>query len=307
MAARSAAVCGGYLFVAAGLTDSQRGQAKVFQALKVSRQILAFYLFCNAYMVWASEEDRLAHIKNIPGGQFMIVMVIALYVIPALSIYAGYEAGYFARIVVWHLVVVSALVDFNTKYWRRSSSHVAFWVQIQHAARNLAVIGSLLLLGRKRYWWGLNCGRNVARKGYRSSCCGILWHHCEHKSKVFEHSEWIKLSELQDRVLEKWIQKLCLTTHQGNRNKIQCLWTFPCCILFIFHMFKSFLNSVGWDPFAQVMGNTPYSNTQELSPAWIFEWWSAICQVNSTKCRSWRGDSQGLANRWGLTNLLVAL
>lgn len=152
MAARSAAVCGGYLFVAAGLTDSQRGQAKVFQALKVSRQILAFYLFCNAYMVWASEEDRLAHIKNIPGGQFMIVMVIAMYVIPALSIYAGYEAGYFARIVVWHLVVVSALVDFNTKYWRRSSSHVAFWVQIQHAARNLAVIGSLLLLGRKRYW-----------------------------------------------------------------------------------------------------------------------------------------------------------
>lgn len=152
MAARSAAVCGGYLFVAAGLTDSQRGQAKVFQALKVSRQILAFYLFCNAYMVWASEEDRLAHIKNIPGGQFMIAMVIALYVIPALSIYAGYEAGYFARIVVWHLVVVSALVDFNTKYWCRSSSHVAFWVQIQHAARNLAVIGSLLLLGRKRYW-----------------------------------------------------------------------------------------------------------------------------------------------------------
>lgn len=153
MAARTAAVCAGYLFVTGGLTDSQRGRPKVFQALQVGRQILAFYLFCNAYMVWASEEDRLAHYKNIPGGQAMIVAVIAMYVIPALFIYGGYEAGYFARIVVWQLVIISALVDFNTKYWFKSSSHVEFWYQIQHASRNISVIGSLLLLGRIRNWW----------------------------------------------------------------------------------------------------------------------------------------------------------
>lgn len=152
MAARTAAVCAGYLFVAGGLTDSQRGRAKVLQALQVGRQILAFYLFCNAYMVWASEEDRLAHIKNIPGGQFMLVAVVALYIVPALCIYGGYEAGYFARIVVWQMVIISVLVDFNTKFWYRSSSHVEFWYQIQHASRNISVIGSLLLLARIRYW-----------------------------------------------------------------------------------------------------------------------------------------------------------
>lgn len=152
MSARTAAVCAGYLFVAGGLTDSQRGQQKVFQALQVGRQILAFYLFCNAYMVWVSEEDRLAHYKNIPGGQLMLIAVIALYVIPALFIYGGYEAGYFGRIAVWQLVVISALVDFNTKYWYRSSSHMEFWSQIQHASRNIAVIGALLLLSRVRNW-----------------------------------------------------------------------------------------------------------------------------------------------------------
>lgn len=152
MSARTAAVCAGYLFVAGGLTDSQRGQPKIFQALQVGRQVLAFYLFCSAYMVWASEEDRLAHYKNIPGGQLMLIAVIALYVIPALFIYAGYEAGYFARIAVWQLVVISALVDFNTKYWYRSYSHMEFWSQIQHASRNIAVIGALLLLSRVRNW-----------------------------------------------------------------------------------------------------------------------------------------------------------
>ena len=50
MAFRTAAVCSGYLFVAGGLTDSQRGRTKVIQALQLARQILAFYLFCNAYM-----------------------------------------------------------------------------------------------------------------------------------------------------------------------------------------------------------------------------------------------------------------
>ena len=152
MSARTAAVCAGYLFVAGGLTDSQRGRQRVFQALQVGRQVLAFYLFCNAYMVWASEEDLLAHYKNIPGGQLRLVGVIALYVIPALSICAGYEAGYFAHIAVWQLVVISALVDFNTKYWYRSSSHVEFWSQIQHACRNIAVMGALLLLSTVRNW-----------------------------------------------------------------------------------------------------------------------------------------------------------
>lgn len=152
MAFRTAAVCAGYLFVAGGLTDSKKGHATVTQALQLARQILAFYLFCNAYMVWASDEDCLAHIKNIPGGQIMIIIVIALYVIPGLCIYGGYEAGYFARIVAWQLVIITALVDFNTRYWLRSSSHVEFWHQIQHASRNISVIGSLLLLARIRHW-----------------------------------------------------------------------------------------------------------------------------------------------------------
>ena len=152
MAFRTAAVCAGYLFVAGGLTDGKKGHATVTQALQLARQILAFYLFCNAYMVWASDEDRLAHIKNIPGGQIMIIIVIALYVISGLCIYGGFEAGYFARIVAWQLVIITALVDFNTRYWFRSSSHVEFWHQIQHASRNLSVIGSLLLLARIRHW-----------------------------------------------------------------------------------------------------------------------------------------------------------
>lgn len=152
MAARTAAVCAGYLFVAGGLTDSQRSRTKVIRALQLARQILAFYLFCNAYMVWASEEDRLAHIKNIPGGQIMLVAVVALYILTGLCIYGGYEAGYFGRIVAWQLVIISVLVDFNAKYWYRSHSRVEFWHQIQHASRNIAVIGSLLLLARIRHW-----------------------------------------------------------------------------------------------------------------------------------------------------------
>ena len=151
IAARTAAVCAGYLFVAGGLTDSQKGRTKVTQALQLARQILAFYLLCNAYMIWASEEDRLAHIKNIPGGQVMLYAVIAVYVIPGICIYGGYEAGYFGRIVAWLLVITSVLVDYNTKYWYRSN-HVEFWYQIQHASRNIAVIGSLILLARIRHW-----------------------------------------------------------------------------------------------------------------------------------------------------------
>ena len=146
------AVCAGYLFVIGGLTDSERGRTKVTQALQLGRQILAFYLFCNAYMIWASEQDRLAHIKNIPGGVAMIYIVIAIYVIPGICIYGGYEAGYFGRIVSWLLVIITVLVDYNAKYWYRSSAHVEFWCQIQHASRNVCVIGSLLLLARIRHW-----------------------------------------------------------------------------------------------------------------------------------------------------------
>ncbi|XP_068721194.1 transmembrane protein 101-like [Montipora capricornis] len=149
---RTVAVCAGYLFVTGGLTDSERGRTKVTQALQLGRQILAFYLFCNAYMIWASEQDRLAHIKNIPGGVAMIYIVIAIYAIPGICIYGGYEAGYFGRIVSWLLVIITVLVDFNAKYWYRSSAHVEFWCQIQHASRNVCVIGSLLLLARIRHW-----------------------------------------------------------------------------------------------------------------------------------------------------------
>ncbi|XP_015747370.1 PREDICTED: transmembrane protein 101-like, partial [Acropora digitifera] len=152
IATRTVAVCAGYLFVTGGLLDSERGRTKVMQALQVARQILAFYLFCSAYMVWISGEDRLAHIKNIPGGVVMIYIVIALYAIPGICIYGGYEAGYFGRIVAWLLVIITVLVDYNTKYWIRSSAHVDFWCQIQHASRNISVIGSLLLLARIRLW-----------------------------------------------------------------------------------------------------------------------------------------------------------
>ena len=83
----------------------------------------------------------------------MLVVVIAIYIIPALGIYGGYEAGYFGRIVSWQLIIISILVDFNTKYWFRTSySHVEFWCQVQHASRNVSVIGSLLLLARIRDW-----------------------------------------------------------------------------------------------------------------------------------------------------------
>ena len=152
IAVRTAAVFGGYLFVAGGLTDSQRGQAKISQALQVGRQILAFYLFCNAYMLWISEEDRVAYIKNIPGGKAMLVVVVAFNVLCGLCMYGGYEAGYFGRLVAWQLIIATVLVDTNTKYWYKSSSRVEFWLQVQHAARNVAVIGAMLLLGRKKFW-----------------------------------------------------------------------------------------------------------------------------------------------------------
>ena len=103
-------------------------------------------------MIWVSEEDRLAYIKNIPGGKTMLFSVIALNVICGLAIYGGYEAAYFGRLVAWQLAVVTILVDANTKYWYKSSSRVEFWFQVQHACRNVMVIGAMLLLGRKRYW-----------------------------------------------------------------------------------------------------------------------------------------------------------
>ena len=104
-------------------------------------------------MLWQSPEDKMAYIRSLPGGILMLLLVGSVYAICGLAIFGGYEAGYFGRLASWLLLVVSVFVDGNTKYWLKTVSRLGFWEQIQIACRNMAVIGGLLLLARKRYWW----------------------------------------------------------------------------------------------------------------------------------------------------------
>lgn len=150
--ARAVAVVGCYLFVAGGLTDSRRGSAKVSNLLQIGRQLLALYLFYLAYMMWINREDRIALIKHIPGGIIMLIIVVVIYVGCGLCIYGGYEAGYFGKLATWQLLIVTLLSDLDTKFWYKANDRVDKWTQIQLASRHFAVMGGLILLGRKRHW-----------------------------------------------------------------------------------------------------------------------------------------------------------
>ncbi|EDO46567.1 predicted protein [Nematostella vectensis] len=150
--ARAVGVIGGYLFVAGGLTDSMRGYAKISHFLHTGRQVLALYLFYNAYMIWISQEEKIALVKHIPGGVVMLIVVVVIYVACGLCIYGGYEAGYFGKLAAWLITVITVIVDFDVKFWYKSESHVEYWTQILLASRNISVVGALLLLGRKRHW-----------------------------------------------------------------------------------------------------------------------------------------------------------
>lgn len=152
MVARAVAVIGSYLFVAGGLTDSKRGFDKVSNFLQIGRQVLSLYLFYMAYMIWINKEDRLALVRHIPGGIIMLVVVVVIYVLCGLCIYGGYEAGYFGKLASWQLLIVTLLSDLNTKFWFKAHDSVDHWTQIQLASRHFAIIGGLLLLGRKRDW-----------------------------------------------------------------------------------------------------------------------------------------------------------
>ena len=149
--ARAAGAGASYLFVTGGLADSRQQQLNM-PFLQTARQVFSAVLFCNAYFIWVSEDDRVAHVTHLPGGRLMLVFMVIIYVVSALCIYGGYEAGYFGRLVAWQLLLVTLFVDSDTKFWLKSSGHIKFWLQMLLASRNLPIIAGLLLLGRKRYW-----------------------------------------------------------------------------------------------------------------------------------------------------------
>lgn len=148
---RAAGAGASYLFVTGGLTDSKQRQLNM-PFLQTARQIFSAILFCNAYFIWVSNDDRLAHTTHLPGGKIVLVFMVVVYVVCALCIYGGYEAGYFGRLVAWQLLLVTVFVDSDTKFWLRSNEHIKFWMQMLLASRNLPIIAGLLLLDRKRYW-----------------------------------------------------------------------------------------------------------------------------------------------------------
>ena len=97
------------------------------------------------YSLQHSQEDRLAYLDHIPGGELTVQLLVVVFGVLALSFLSGCYVRLAAQILAILLPLVVLFVDGNFGYWHRSR-RVEFWNQMKLIGQNVGIFGAVLIL-----------------------------------------------------------------------------------------------------------------------------------------------------------------
>ncbi|KAG2460479.1 TM101 protein, partial [Polypterus senegalus] len=98
-----------------------------------------------AYSLQHSQEDRLAYLDHIPGGEITLQLLFVLYGVVALSFLSGYYVRIAAQILSTLLPLIILFIDGNIGYWH-NTRRVEFWNQLKLMGQNVGIFGAVLIL-----------------------------------------------------------------------------------------------------------------------------------------------------------------
>ncbi|KAJ8284468.1 hypothetical protein COCON_G00033180 [Conger conger] len=145
MYSRAIAIIGGFLVLASGAGEVYRQKPRTRSLQSTGQVFLGIYLICVVYSLQHSQEDRMAYLDHIPGGELTLQLLFVLYGVLALSFLSGYYVRLAAQILATLLPLVVLFIDGNIGYWHRSR-HVEFWNQMKLIGHNVGIFGAVLIL-----------------------------------------------------------------------------------------------------------------------------------------------------------------
>ncbi|XP_072523489.1 transmembrane protein 101 [Salminus brasiliensis] len=145
MYSRAMAVIGGFLVLASGAGEVYRQKPRTRSLQSTGQVFLGIYLICLVYSLQHSQEDRLAYLDHIPGGEVTVQLLVVVFGVLALSFLSGCYVQLASQILSVLLPLVILFIDGNVGYWHRSR-RVEFWNQMKLIGQNVGIFGAVLIL-----------------------------------------------------------------------------------------------------------------------------------------------------------------
>ncbi|XP_076856890.1 transmembrane protein 101 isoform X1 [Brachyhypopomus gauderio] len=145
MYSRAMAVIGGFLVLASGAGEVYRQKPRTRSLQSTGQVFLGIYLICLVYSLQHSQEDRLAYLDHIPGGEVTVQLLVLVFGVLALSFLSGCYVRLSSQILAILLPLVILFIDGNFGYWHHSR-RVEFWNQMKLIGQNVAIFGAVLIL-----------------------------------------------------------------------------------------------------------------------------------------------------------------
>ncbi|XP_062859662.1 transmembrane protein 101 [Trichomycterus rosablanca] len=145
MYSRAMAIIGAFLVLASGAGEVYRQKPRTRSLQSTGQVFLGIYLICVIYSLQHSQEDRLAYLDHIFGGEITIQLLVVLFGVLALSFLSGYYVRLASQILAVLLPLIILFIDGNVGYWHRTR-HVEFWNQMKLIGHNVGIFGAVLIL-----------------------------------------------------------------------------------------------------------------------------------------------------------------
>lgn len=145
MYSRTVAIIGGFLVLASGAGELYRRKPRSRCLQSTGQVFLGIYLICVAFSLQHSQEDRLAYLNLLPGGELTVQLFFLLYGVLALAFLSGYYVALAAQILAVLLPPVMLLIDGNVTYWHHTR-RVEFWNQMKLLGENVGIFGAAVIL-----------------------------------------------------------------------------------------------------------------------------------------------------------------
>ncbi|KAG5263039.1 hypothetical protein AALO_G00281780 [Alosa alosa] len=145
MYSRALAIIGGFLVLASGAGEVYRQKPRTRSLQSTGQVFLGIYLICMVYSLQHSQEDRVAYLDHIPGGELTVQLLVVVFGVLAFAFLSGVYVRIAAQILSIMLPLVVLFIDGNLGYWHRTR-HVEFWNQMKLIGQNVGIFGAVLIL-----------------------------------------------------------------------------------------------------------------------------------------------------------------
>ncbi|TRY60598.1 hypothetical protein DNTS_007562 [Danionella cerebrum] len=145
MYSRAMAIIGGFLVLASGAGEAYRQKPRTRSLQSTGQVFLGIYLICMVYSLQHSQEDRLAYLDHIPGGEVTLQLLVLVFGLLALSFLSGYYIWLASQILAVLLPLIILFIDGNLAYWHKSC-RVEFWNQLKLIGQSVGIFGAVLIL-----------------------------------------------------------------------------------------------------------------------------------------------------------------